>query len=120
MGTARIDNGVRMRAHPGRDLLFEPCWACRVRRECKPACLCGWARLYERLEQLQVTVGGPTHLRCHERCGERRKPGWLATVAQGHVRAASWRVVPGVGGLHRERTQVSAHDQSSPFLQLTH
>src|SRR5207237_7958146 len=30
----------------------------------------GRARLHERLEQRQVTVGGPAHLRGHERGGE--------------------------------------------------
>src|SRR6266849_4815951 len=95
MGDAKIDIKFRLR---GDDLSVHRFAPAALECECRPARLSGRARLHERLEQLQVTVSGPTHLRCDERCGEIGKPGWLATVAQRHARAARWCVVPGVGG----------------------
>src|SRR5205823_444168 len=38
--------------------------------------------------------------------------GWVARVAQHHARADRRRVIPGVGGLDRERAVGRAHDES--------
>ena len=68
--------------------------------------------LQDAAEAPQVRVHRAPHRPRHHRGGDLGEAGRLAAVAQRHPRRALGRVVPGVGGLHRERPLRGAHHEA--------